>query len=261
MSAITNAFNRGHKGLVIFLTAGAPSLAGTLDLVKSAYDNGADVIELGIPFSDPLADGPVILESFYRAIKKGTTLKKSIETVHTIRKSCDAPLVFMLSSTLIINHGTKKFMTDTASAGVDGLIIPDVPIEEADEFLPLAKKAGLDTIMLAAPTSTPQRMRAIVKLSSGFVYYINVTGVTGAKKAAPKESAKNIKTLKSMTKLPVLAGFGVTDPQQAKAMSKMSDGVIIGTQAIRVITAAKNQKRAVADLGKFVKSVRKEIDS
>ncbi|VAX22245.1 Tryptophan synthase alpha chain [hydrothermal vent metagenome] len=265
MSRITKAFEalqkERRKALVLFITAGDPSIETTIKMVKEAHTAGADIIELGIPFSDPLADGAVIQESFYRAIAKGVNIGKTLEAVKKIRKSgCQAPIVFMLSSTLVINHGVKKFMNDCALASVDGVILPDVPIEEADEFMPLARKAGLDTIMLAAPTSTSKRLKQLARLSSGFLYYISVTGVTGEKRAAPKEVGNALKKIKTLSKTPVCAGFGITDGEQARQISRHADGVVIGTQAIRVITKAKTRQKAVEDLVKFVRSIRRGLD-
>lgn len=248
------------KGLVIFITAGDPSMKATIDLTKAAFDNGADVVELGVPFSDPLADGPVIQESFHRAISKGATLKKAIAAVKKIRSTHDNPIVFMLASTLVINHGVKRFMADIKEVGVDGIIIPDAPVDEAAQFCIPAKANGLDTILLAAPTSPLSRLRKIAKSSSGFVYYINVTGVTGKSKASPKDAAKGIKALKKMTSLPICAGFGVTEPEQARKMARYADGVIIGTQAIRVIREAKGSGDAIKKFGAFVRSFRRGLD-
>ncbi len=260
MNRISTALGKNKKGLVIFLTVGDPSMNATVDLVKSAEAGGADVIELGVPFSDPLADGPVIQESFHRAIGKGATLTGAISAVKTIRKSSEIPLVFMLVSTLVINHGTAKFMKEVSEAGLDGLILPDVPVDESEEFVPLAKKSGLDTIILAAPTSTPARIRRIVKKSSGFVYYINVTGVTGKSSLNTKSVGASIARIKKITKLPVLSGFGISSPEKAGEMAKLSDGVIVGSQAIRVVRASKNNKDACKNLEKFVRSIRNALD-
>jgi tryptophan synthase alpha chain len=249
-----------RKALVIFITAGDPDIETTVKLVKAAHEAGADILELGVPFSDPLADGPVIQASFHRAIHGGTNVNRVVEAVAKIRKDCQVPIVFMLASTLVINHGAERFMKDCAAAGVDGLIIPDAPVDEAGEFAPSAKAAGLDTILLAAPTSTGARLRKIVAMSSGFVYYISVTGVTGKKTAAVKDVSANVKKIKKLTKLPVLAGFGVTGAEQAKELSKHSDGVIIGSQAMRVINSAKSKSKAVENLSEFVFSVREAMD-
>lgn len=264
MSRIGETFTRlkkeKRKALVIFITAGDPDIETTVKLVKAASGAGADIVELGVPFSDPLADGPVIQASFHRAINGGTNVSRVIEAVKKIRKDCQVPIVFMLASTLVINHGVKRFMKDCATAGVDGLIIPDAPVDEAGEFVPSAKANGLDTILLAAPTSSGARLKKIADMSSGFVYYISVTGVTGAKKATGGEVSAGVRKIKRLTRLPVLAGFGVTEPAQAREVSRHSDGVIIGSQAIRVIAASKSKSKAVENLSEFVFSVREAMD-
>ncbi|MBI4665810.1 MAG: tryptophan synthase subunit alpha [Nitrospinae bacterium] len=264
MSRIESTFAKlkaeKRRALVIFLTAGDPDIETTVRLVLAAKKAGADIVELGVPFSDPLADGPVIQESFHRAIKRGASLTKVLAAVKKIREQTDVPLVFMLASTLIINHGVNKFMRQCAEAGVDGIIIPDAPLEEIDEFAPSAKDHGLDIIMLAAPTSPSQRLKQIAARSSGFVYYISVAGVTGNKLASATEAGKGIKALKKTTRLPVCAGFGVTGPEQARQMSAVADGVIIGSQAVRVINSAGSPEQAVRELSKFVSSVRRAMD-
>jgi len=249
-----------RKALTIFLTAGDPGLNATIDLTLSAFDAGADIVELGAPFSDPLADGPVIQKSFLRSITRGTNLKKTLSIAEKIRKTSENPLVIMLASTLVINYGTGRFMRDSASSGIDGLIIPDAPLEEAGEFTGKAKKAGLDMIMLAAPTSTPSRLRRICAMSRGFVYYINVSGVTGGASAARTDVAKQVTRLKKLTSLPVIAGFGVKTAAHAKALCKTADGVIIGSRAIEIIHSAKSKASAVKALARFVRSVRREMD-
>jgi tryptophan synthase alpha chain len=264
MSRIDRTFARlraeKRKALTIFLPAGDPSLAKTVELVKAAHDNGADIVELGVPFSDPLADGPVIQEAFLRAIKKGTNVARTIAAVETIRKSCDVPLVFMIASTLVINHGVKRFMTQSAAAGIDGIIIPDAPVDEYAEFDGPAKAAGIDTILLAAPTSPPARLKRIGAASTGFLYYINVTGVTGGKTAPPASIAKAVAGIRKCTNVPVQVGFGVATPDQARALSNVADGVIIGSQATRVVAAARSGAQAVADLGAYVRSIRRAMD-
>lgn len=249
-----------RKALTIFLTAGHPSLGASLDLALAAFDSGADIVELGAPFSDPLADGPVIQKSFLKSIAKGCNLTKTFGLADKIRSKNEKPLVIMLASTLVINHGTDRFMRDSVSSGIDGLIIPDAPLEEAGEFTGKAEKAGLDMIMLAAPTSTPSRLRHICAMSRGFVYYINVSGVTGGAAPTHKDIAKPIGRIKKITSLPVLAGFGVKTPAQARALSKAADGVIIGSRAIEIIEAEKSKASAVKALAKFVRSVRREMD-
>ncbi len=264
MSRIDEAFvklrDEKRKALVIFLTAGDPSLRATSELVRAVHDSGADIVELGVAFSDPLADGPVIQKSFSRAIANGANLVKTIDMVRQIRRDIQVPLVFMLASTLVINHGVKRFMRDCSGAGIDGLIIPDAPPEESEEFVPAARSAGLDTIFLAAPTSTSARFRKIASLSTGFIYYINVKGVTGVSAPSQKDVSAQVAKLKKMTKLPVLAGFGVRTGAQARALSRCADGVIIGSKAVEIVHAGKNRAGAVRNLARFVSSIRKEMD-
>jgi tryptophan synthase alpha chain len=249
------------KALIIFLTVGDPSVESTIDLVCAAFDNGADIVELGIPFSDPLADGPVIQDSFLRAIEKGVNLDQAFADVEAIRlRETEKPLVFMLASTLIINYGTNKFMRRAAAAGVDGIIVPDAPVDEAAEFSLPAKAVGLDSILLAAPTSTPARVKRIAKASSGFIYYINVTGVTGGKKPSAAATGKGIAAIKKVTKLPVCAGFGISTPEDARAMGRHADGIIIGSQAIREMRATRSSAEAVQRIGEYVASIRRGLD-
>jgi len=249
-----------RKALVLFLTAGDPSLAATQEMILAADGAGADIIEIGVPFSDPLADGPVIQRSFQRAIKAGVTMDGILKLVEDVRKKTQVPLVFMVSTTLVINRGVERFMADSAKAGVDGIILPDAPLEEAQEFVPAARKAGLDTIFLAAPTSPPQRLKDIAALSTGFLYYINVAGVTGGKSASAAEVAANVRKAKKASKTPVMAGFGVKTPQQAQELCRVADGVIIGSAAVDIVASAKNRASAAAELAKFVRAVRKQMD-
>ncbi|MGK7345604.1 MAG: tryptophan synthase subunit alpha [Candidatus Nitrospinota bacterium M3_3B_026] len=264
MSGIQKTFARlredRRKALVIFLPAGDPGLKATADLAVAAHEAGADIVEIGVPFSDPLADGPVIQESFQRAIKKGANLDKTLGVVRAIRKRSDVPLVFMLSANLVLRRGVEKFMKESASAGVDGLILPDVPVDEAEQFRPAARRSGLDYTILAAPTSTDRRLKKIAARSTGFVYYINVRGITGKQSAVPREAARGLSRLKKVSRLPVVAGFGVTGPEQARELAGKADGIVIGSQAIRVIREAKNTAAAVRGLERFVKSVRKGMN-
>ncbi|MDH5509881.1 MAG: tryptophan synthase subunit alpha [Nitrospinota bacterium] len=265
MSRITDTMERLRKerksALAIFLTGGDPSIRASKELILAAAKAGADIIEIGIPFSDPLADGPVIQRSFLRAIKAGANVNAILKLVESVRKETDIPLLFMVATTLVINHGVERFMKDSARAGVDGIILPDAPPEEAGEFVPAARAAGLDTIFLAAPTSTPQRLKTVARLSTGFLYYINVSGVTGDKSATVSDVSAQIRKAKKASKAPVMAGFGVKTPEQAKALSKVADGVIIGSAAVDIVDSAKNRSAAASALARFVGSVRKAMDS
>jgi len=265
MSRITDTMNKLRKerksALAIFLTGGDPSISASKNLILAAAKAGADIIEIGIPFSDPLADGPVIQRSFLRAIKAGANVTAILKLVESVRKEIETPIVFMVATTLVINHGVGKFMKDSAKAGVDGIILPDAPPEEADEFIPSARAAGLDTIFLAAPTSTPQRLKSVARLCTGFMYYINVSGVTGDKSATVADVGAQIRKAKKVSKAPVMAGFGVKTPEQAKALSKVADGVIIGSAAVDIVASAKNQSAAPEALARYIRSVRKAMDS
>ena len=194
---------------------------------------GVDIIELGIPFSDPLADGPTIQASFYRALKKGTTVKKILETVKRIRLKTSIPIALMSSYNPILRFGEEKFVKACAEAGVDGLIIPDLPPEEAQNLRRAAQRYDIATIFFVAPTSTDERIRANTKASSGFVYYVSLTGITGTQKAVARSVVKQIKHIKRFTKKPVCAGFGISTPRQVKDIGRAADGVIVGSAIVK----------------------------
>lgn len=258
-TALAGLKSGDEKALALFLTAGDPSLKATGDMVAAAVDGGADIIELGIPFSDPLADGPVIQRSFQRAISAGANVPAALKIVESVRKRVDTPIVFMVASTLVINFGVSRFMRMSAEAGADGVIVPDAPPEEAEEFSPPARASGLDTIYLAAPTTTTARLRRISSLCSGFLYYINVTGVTGAELPSMKELGKSVARVRKATKLPILAGFGVKTPEQAGAISRVTDGVIIGSRAVEIVNGSKNRAEAARNLLRFTRSVKRAM--
>jgi len=238
------------KALITYITAGDPSLAATEKLVYQLEAAGADVVELGIPFSDPLADGPVIQASHKRALK--TKLADVFKLVKTVRKKTQIPICFMLSYNLVYQFGVEKFYLEAEKVGVDGVIIPDLPPEEASLDLALSTSH----IFLVAPTSTEKRMKLIAEKSSGFIYLISSTGITG-KRANFADNLKDIvQKIKQFTNLPVMVGFGVSEPAQAKEISKITDGVIVGSAIVDLI--AKKKMPAVI---KLVKSLRKAIDA
>lgn len=241
MSRLTRTFNRLHKkrqkALILFMTAGDPSLAKNLALLPELQRQGVDVVELGIPFSDPLADGPVIQASSMRALSRGTTLKRILDAVRDARKKCDIPIVLMGYYNPIFRYGDERFVRDASAAGVDGVIVPDLPIEEAGEFSRLCRKGSIDLVQLVAPTSSEERKKRIASATRGFLYYVSLTGVTGARRALPAELTHDLKRLKQHTRVPVCAGFGISDPAQARAVAQAADGVIIGSAFVRYLQA------------------------
>lgn len=227
-----------RKALVVFITAGDPSLKKTEALVVAFEKEGADLIELGVPFSDPLADGPVIQAASLRALRKKTTVSKILRSVRNIRKKSQVPILLMTYLNPVLNFGVSRFAAQAHAAGVDGIIVPDLPPEEGRAIAAALKKAGMDLVYLLAPTSTPRRCRLIARASSGFVYYVSLTGVTGsagahsrAKGTTPIE--KHLRMARRASRLPVLVGFGISTPAQARQMAAMSDGVIVGSAVVK----------------------------
>ena len=248
----------GKKALVAFYTAGDPSLEASKDIFAAIEKSGADIIEIGVPFSDPLADGPTIQASSYRSLNNGTTLKKIIKLVSDIRKTSQLPVVLMTSFNPVFVYGQKEFVADALKAGVDGVIIPDLPHEEADEFLEIAE--GLDMIFLLSPTSTPDRVKQIGKISKGFIYYISLTGTTGTQEFLSSELEAKVEAIKKSVSLPVLVGFGISGPEQAREAAKVSDGVNIGSAIVKLVEKNKNPVERDRKLGEFIASIQKAIN-
>ena len=227
----------GRKAFIAYITAGDPAIAVTKGLVLALASSGVDIIELGIPFSDPLADGPTIQAASQRALRKKITLSRIFELVKTLRKETDIPVIFMTYYNPVLRYGPERFMKDCKRNGVDGVIVPDLPFEEARELVRFARRCKVATINLIAPTSTPRRIRELIKNSTGFLYYVSLTGVTGARKKLPAEVASRVRSIKSMTTKALCVGFGVSTPAQAKSIAKAADGVIVGSSIIKVIEA------------------------
>ncbi|MCX5716156.1 MAG: tryptophan synthase subunit alpha [Candidatus Omnitrophica bacterium] len=234
-----------QKTFIAYITAGDPTLAVTKKLVPVLEKAGVDIIELGIPFSDPLADGPTIQAASQRALKAGVNLAKIFSAVKGLRKTTQVPIAFMTYYNPVLQYGPARFISDCNRYGVDGVIIPDLPCEEAKELVTLGRRARVATIFLAAPTSTKERIRNIARDSTGFIYYVSLTGVTGARRKLPPEITQKVRLIKSMTKKPVCIGFGVSTPEQAKQMVKIADGVIVGSAIVKIIAANKNPVLAV----------------
>lgn len=261
MSRIKNrlASLNGNKALVAFYTAGDPDMDASKEIFAVIEKNGADIVEIGVPFSDPLADGPTIQASSHRSLNNGTTLKKIIRMVADIRKTSELPVVLMTSFNPIFVYGQKEFVADAVKVGVDGVIIPDLPHEEAEEFLAIAD--GLDMIFLLAPTSTPDRIQQIGKISKGFIYYISLTGTTGTKESLSVGLEEKVSEIKNSVSLPVLVGFGISGPEQAAEVAKVSDGVILGSAIVKLIETNSNPVERDRKLGEFLTSIQKAINS
>ncbi len=223
-----------EAALVTFITAGDPDLATTARLLPLLGQAGADIIELGIPFSDPMADGPTIQRASERALAAGATLAGVLEMVRSIRGQVATPIILMGYSNPVYAYGWQRFATDAAAAGVDGLLLVDLPPEEADELLPAARKAGLSLIFLLTPTSDQKRIDRVARLGSGFLYYVTVTGVTGVRETVATTLVDDLTRIRQQLTLPVVAGFGIATPEQAGQVAAMADGVVVGSAIVKL---------------------------
>jgi tryptophan synthase alpha chain len=249
-----------RKALVAFITAGDPDLAATQRLFAVIEKNGADIIELGVPFSDPLADGPVIQKASQRSLKAGTTLKKIIALVAEIRKQSQLPIVLMSSYNPVFVYGHERFVEDAVRAGVDGIIIPDMPPEEAGPLATPARSRGLDMIFLLAPTSTPARMERVEELSRGFIYYVSITGTTGTRVRLAEGVAAKVREIKKAVSLPVMIGFGISNAEQAAEAAAIGDGVVLGSSIVKLVESCADAGERDRQVGAFVAGIRKALD-
>ncbi len=266
MSRIEERFNtlrsNNQKALVAFITAGDPDLESTRQLFSVIEKNGADIVELGVPFSDPLADGPVIQKSSQRSLKNGTTLKKIVNLVSEIRKDSELPIVLMSSFNPIHVYGFRQFVDDAVSAGVDGIIVPDLPPEESKELEDYANSKGLDMIFLLAPTSTPDRVEMVAQRSRGFIYYVSLTGTTGVRSQLPPGIETKLLEIRKASERPVLVGFGISGPEQARQASGISDGVIIGSAIVKLIEEhSGNPEIRDQKVAEFISSIHQTLKS
>ena len=248
--------DKKEKALIAYLMAGDPGLAETEQLVVALEQAGADIIELGVPFSDPIADGPVIQQAAERALKSGTSLRKILDSVKSLRQRTEIPIVLMLYYNSIHAMGYEPFCTAAKDAGVDGLIVPDMPPDEAGPLKRPADAAGLPLIFLLAPTSTPSRRKLVAEESHGFVYYVSLTGITGAKLSNVTDIQQNVKKLKKVSASPVAVGFGVATPEDAARVSKMADGVIVGSAIVKRIASHQQDPGMVDHVAEFVRSLK-----
>jgi len=250
---------RGESALVAYLMAGDPSLAETERLVIEAERRGADVIELGVPFSDPLGDGPVIQRAGARALAAGTSLPRVLEMITSLRARVRVPLVLMTYYNPVLAFGLKGFARTAVDAGADGVIVPDLPPEESEPLRAEAEPAGLDLIHLVAPTSTPARVKAIARRSRGFIYVVSLTGVTGERRELPKDIDAQVRTLRLVTTKPVCVGFGVSTPEQVAAVGRIADGVVVGSAIVRAVEQHAGTSALVAEVGDFIASLKQPL--
>ena len=255
MTETAKAFENG-KAFIPFITCGDPDLETTAKIVREAVANGADLIELGIPFSDPTAEGPVIQGSNIRALKGGVTTDKVFDLVRELRKDVTVPMVFMTYSNVVFSYGADKFISTCKEIGINGLILPDLPYEEKEEFLPQCKKYGVDLISLIAPTSE-NRIAMIAKEADGFIYLVSSLGVTGTRSEISTDLKSIVDVIRQNTSVPCAIGFGISTPEQAKKMADIADGAIVGSAIIKIID--QYGKDAPKYVGKYVKSMKDAI--
>lgn len=251
MSRIEEAFQK-HKAFIAFITVGDPDLETTERVVHAAVENGADLIELGIPFSDPTAEGPVIMEADEVALKAGTTTDKVFELTKKLRETIAVPMVYMTYANVVFSYGCEKFAQKASDAGIDGLILPDVPYEEKEEFTEVFDRYGLDLISMIAPTSE-DRIAMIAKEAKGFIYMVSSLGVTGTRSEITTDISAMTDLVKKNSEVPCAVGFGISTPEQAAGMAELSDGAIVGSAIIKII--AKYGKEAAGPVGKYVKEM------
>lgn len=255
MSKIKSAFEKG-KAFIPFITCGDPDLETTEKIVRAAVTNGADLIELGIPFSDPTAEGPVIQGANIRALAGGVTTDKTFEMVKRLRKDISIPMVFMTYANVVFSYGAERFIGVCNEIGIDGLILPDLPFEEKEEFLPLCHKYDVDLISLIAPTSD-NRIAMIAKEAEGFIYIVSSLGVTGTRKEITTDLDALVSKVRQNTDVPCAIGFGISTPEQAAKMAAVSDGAIVGSAIIKIIE--KHGKDAAKPVGEYIKSMKDAI--
>ena len=244
---------RGERALMPYFTAGDPSLAETRRLVAAAERAGADVIELGVPFSDPIADGPVIQRAGTRALAAGASLPRVLELVAGLRADgVRLPIALMTYYNPVLAFGLKAFTRTALEAGADAVIVPDLPYEEADPLRAEAEPAGLDLVQFVAPTSTPARVKTIARLARGFVYVVSVTGITGERRQLPPELDAQIRTLRLVTTKPVCVGFGVSTPEQVAAVGQLADGVLVGSAIVRLVERHTGDPALIDEVAKFI---------
>jgi tryptophan synthase alpha chain len=260
MSRIDEKFARlrasGEKALITFATAGDPNLETTYQLVLEMEQAGADIVELGVPFSDPIADGPTIQASSMRALESGTNVPKVLDLVRSIRRKSELPLVLMTYYNLAEHYGLAGFAKDASEAGVDGVILSDLIPEEAGEWKPAADKVGVSTIFLLAPTSTEERIRRVASLGTGFIYCVSRTGVTGAKAEMAQGVRELVSRIRAMTDKPVAVGFGISKPEHVREVCEYADGAVVGSVLVNQIAEKADKPELLRELGMTVSALK-----
>ncbi|MFC1915516.1 tryptophan synthase subunit alpha [Chloroflexota bacterium] len=256
MSHIASAFRPDHKALIAYITVGYPNIKATEKIVTTLSNNGGDIIELGIPFSDPLADGATIQKASHEALQQGTTPQICLDIAHRIHQKIATPMVFMTYYNPVYNFGLRAFCQSCAEAGISGLIIPDLPPEEGKELENITRQHNLDLIYLLAPTSTEERIALVAKRSRGFIYLVSLSGVTGARQTLPPELESFVKRVRQRARQPLCVGFGVSNPGQARRIARIADGVIVGSRIIQLI----DEDASLSSLKVFMSSLREALD-
>jgi tryptophan synthase alpha chain len=259
VSRVDQVFKRlkakGEKALIPFITAGDPDLATTKALALEMAAKGADLLELGIPFSDPLADGPTIQAASNRAVHGGIHLKEVLELAGEVRRETDIPLILMGYYNPILSYGLERTAREAAKLGVDGFIIPDLPPEEAGPWRVAAAKAGVANIFLAAPTSGTERIKQMARLTRGFLYYVSVTGITGARTELPPDLVAALQEVRSLVKCPLAVGFGISTPEQVKWLAPYVDGIVVGSAIVQRVAKLKGQE-LIKEVGEFIAALK-----
>jgi len=256
LSRIASVFARpNHTALIPYVTVGYPTVETTLKAVPLFASVGCDIIELGIPFSDPLADGATIQRASYEALRQGIDPEVCFEVAQELRRQVEIPLVFMTYYNPVLRFGPEQFCSKCAEVGIDGLIIPDLPPEEGKELEESTKRHGLDLVYLLSPASTEERIKLVTSRSSGFVYLVSLTGVTGARDILPEELESFVTHVRRMTEKPLCVGFGVSTPEQARRVARVADGVIVGSRIIQLLSKDKSLRNACS----FVKRLREAL--
>ena len=255
MSNIAKAFANG-KAFIPFVTCGDPDLETTANIVRAMAEAGADLIELGIPFSDPTAEGPVIQSANVRALSAGTTTDRIFDLVQDLRKDVTIPMVFMTYANVVFSYGAEKFISTCQEIGIDGLILPDIPYEEKDEFDPICKRYGVDLISMVAPTSE-DRIAVVAKEASGFIYVVSSLGVTGVRSEITTDIGAMVELIRANSSCPCAVGFGISTPEQAKKMAGLADGAIVGSAIVKLI--AQYGREAVPYVADYVKQMKEAV--